>query len=119
MNTFASALIGIVVILGVGGLVYWQTNAAPRSAPQVTGGESAESDMTLAGVAKHNSAASCWTVINGGVYDLTSWIPRHPGGEEAIRQLCGTDGSEKFNGAHGGAALQAQALAGFKIGDVQ
>ena len=67
-------------------------------------------------VAQHNSKTSCWSTINGNVYDLTSWIPQHPGGERAILQICGKDGSLKFNHQHGGAPQQAMILAGFKIG---
>lgn len=74
------------------------------------------SGITAGMVAAHNSRSSCWSTINGNVYDLTSWIPKHPGGEKAILQLCGTDGSAKFNGQHGGAPKQAAILAGFKIG---
>jgi cytochrome b involved in lipid metabolism len=67
-------------------------------------------------VATHASREDCWSIINGNVYDLTSWIPKHPGGEQAILQLCGSDGSAKFGGQHGGAPKQAAILAGFKIG---
>lgn len=71
---------------------------------------------TLAQVATHNSAQSCWTAINGGVYDVTAWVSQHPGGAQAILSLCGTDGSSAFNGQHGGERRPAQELAGFKIG---
>lgn len=71
---------------------------------------------TWAQVASHNSSASCWTVVNGGVYDLTSWISNHPGGEKAIRSMCGSDGSEDFNEQHGGSGGPEKVLAGFKIG---
>ncbi len=70
----------------------------------------------MADVAAHNSGASCWTAINGGVYDVTSWIKQHPGGQQAILSLCGTDGSAAFNGQHGGQARPASELATFKIG---
>ena len=81
-----------------------------------TGGTSASPSFTLAVVAQHATRTSCYSAINGNVYDLTSWIPKHPGGEQAILGICGKDGSAKFNGQHGGAALQAGILAGFKIG---
>lgn len=55
-----------------------------------------EKTYTRAEVATHNSASDCWTIINGNVYDLTSYIPRHPGGDE-ILAACGTDGSSLFN----------------------
>jgi len=73
---------------------------------------------TLADVAKHHSAASCWTAINGKVYDVTSWIPQHPGGQAHILALCGTDGSDAFNGQHGGQARPASELATFYIADL-
>lgn len=71
---------------------------------------------TLAQVAKHSKASSCWTTINGGVYDVTSWIDQHPGGQQAIIGLCGIDGSDAFNGQHGGQRRPASELASFKIG---
>ncbi len=70
----------------------------------------------LAQVATHKDATSCWTTINGSVYDVTSWISQHPGGQQAILGLCGIDGSEAFNGQHGGQARPASELASFKIG---
>ena len=51
--------------------------------------------FSLVEVATHNSADDCWTVINANVYDITSYIPRHPGGEEILR-ACGTDGTTLF-----------------------
>ena len=35
---------------------------------------------TTTEVAGHNNATSCWTIVNGNVYDLTAWIDLHPGG---------------------------------------
>lgn len=80
------------------------------STPATSGG------ITLADIAKHSDAQSCWSAINGNVYDLTSWIPQHPGGPQAILSICGIDGSGAFNAMHGGRPRQAMILAGFKIG---
>lgn len=71
---------------------------------------------TLTQVAEHLNATSCWTAINGDVYDLTSWIMEHPGGEGAILSICGKDGSAAFNGQHGDQGQPEQILATFKIG---
>jgi cytochrome b involved in lipid metabolism len=71
---------------------------------------------TLAQVAQHSNASSCWTAINGKVYDLTNWINQHPGGPEAILSICGTDGSAAFNAQHGGEAQPAAKLQQFYIG---
>jgi hypothetical protein len=56
--------------------------------------------------------------INGGVYDLTAWISKHPGGERAILSICGKDGSAAFNDQHGGQRRPANELSGFKIGTI-
>jgi len=90
-----------------------QTSSAPSSGAAAP---AASNGIPSATVASHNSRASCWSIINGSVYDLTSWIPKHPGGEQAILGLCGTDGSAKFNRKHGGDASKEKILFGFKIG---
>ncbi len=74
------------------------------------------SGYTMAQVAAHNTQSSCWTAINGSVYNVTSWISQHPGGAQAIISLCGTDGSAAFNDQHGGQRRPASELASFKIG---
>ena len=79
-------------------------------------GDVTASAYTMAQVRMHASSESCWTAIAGNVYDLTSWITKHPGGKSAILQLCGTDGTQAFNDQHGGQARPEQELATFKIG---
>ncbi len=71
---------------------------------------------TMADVAAHSGKTSCWTTIEGSVYDLTSWISRHPGGETAILSICGKDGTKAFEGQHSGQTKPEQMLASFKIG---
>lgn len=95
--------------------------STPAKTPKVTSTEKPiekASSISIAEVAAHASRTSCWSTINGNVYDLTSWIPKHPGGEEAILKICGKDGSSKFNGKHGKDAGKIAVLSGFKIGSV-
>lgn len=70
-------------------------------------------------VAQHNSSQSCWSIVNGKVYDLTSWIGKYPGGSSAIKSMCGIDASAEFNDQHGGERRPANELAGFYIGDLK
>lgn len=72
--------------------------------------------FTLAQVAIHNNAISCYTTINGSVYDITSYIPHHPGGVAAISAVCGKDGTSMFQGQHSGNPKPENILASFKIG---
>ncbi len=74
--------------------------------------------FTLAEVALHKSASDCYTAIRGSVYDLTSFIQRHPGGVDRIMRLCGIEGTDEFMAQHGGDARPESMLASLKIGVV-
>lgn len=112
-------MVGVAIVAAVGAFAYWQVEGTRSriNDMQMPGGEIGGA-ITMEQVADHTDGTSCWSAINGSVYDLTSWIPQHPGGSQAILQLCGTDGSEKFNGQHGGSPMQERILAGFKIGEL-
>ena len=85
---------------------------SPTPSPEVT----TQSEYTMANVKKNNSAQSCWSLINGNVYNLTQWINSHPGGPAAIRGICGVDGSSSFNGRHSGQSNPKENLAGYLLG---
>jgi|CXWL01.1.fsa_nt_gi cytochrome b involved in lipid metabolism len=71
---------------------------------------------TLATVSTHNSSASCWTIVSGKVYDLTSFIGKHQGGKTAIKSLCGHDGTSAFEKKHDGKSRPEQTLAKYELG---
>lgn len=75
--------------------------------------------LTMADVEMNDSEQSCWSVIDGQVYDLTDWISKHPGGASRIIQLCGTDGTGLFQGQHGGSAAPESTLESYLIGPLQ
>jgi cytochrome b involved in lipid metabolism len=75
--------------------------------------------LTMAEVEMNDSEASCWSVIDGQVYDLTEWISRHPGGASRIIQLCGTDGTSLFQGQHGGSSGPESTLEAYLLGSLQ
>lgn len=108
-------LTGLTLVALVGALVYVQNRPSARAESQ-SAVVSEEKTYTLAAVAGHADISSCWTVINGKVYDLTAWIASHPGGERAILGLCGTDGTAAFEGRHGGQGEPEATLASFTIG---
>ena len=71
---------------------------------------------TMAQVRANNSAKSCWAVIDGFVYNLTSWINSHPGGSSAIVSLCGTDATSTFKSQHANQGKPAAKLDSFRLG---
>jgi hypothetical protein len=71
---------------------------------------------TMEKVRANNSSSSCWTVIDGFVYDLTRWISAHPGGPGVIRSLCGVDGTNSFKAQHDNQSSPAQRLSSYLLG---
>lgn len=47
-------------------------------------------------VSKHNLKSDCWIIINGGVYDVTSYLQDHPGGSYTIMDNAGKDATYDF-----------------------
>ena len=81
----------------------------PTPTPTVAG-------FSMTQVRANNTARSCWTVIDGVVYDLTKWISNHPGGSGAILFLCGTDGTNAFSAQHQNQARPAIRLDTYRLG---
>ena len=55
---------------------------------------------TYEDVQQHSSEESCWVVLYGNVYDVTSFLPEHPGGGRIILQLAGTDATDEYDPIH-------------------
>lgn len=143
MNKIIS-VIAIVVIVIVG-IVWYKSANAPAvkndvvntdmmmntgSTTSNTNGNMASTSMmasstnmmvktyTISDVVLHKTSTNCWTTISGEVFDLTTWIRQHPGGDKAILSICGIDGTKAFEGQHGGKAKVEMKLETFKIGNL-
>jgi cytochrome b involved in lipid metabolism len=59
--------------------------------------------ITLAQLKEHSQSGDCWVSYEGVVYDITEWLPLHPGGSAVIAQYCGTSSEFEtaFSGKHG------------------
>ncbi|XP_071065212.1 cytochrome b5 type B isoform X4 [Dasypus novemcinctus] len=68
-------------------------------------------------VAKHNSSKELWLVIHGRVYDVSSFLNEHPGGEEVLLEQAGVDASESFEDV-GHSSDAREMLKQYYIGDV-
>jgi len=88
------------------------TSPTPTSSPTKSG-------YTMDQVKANNGASSCWSVIDGDVYDLTTWISSHPGGAAAIKSLCGLDGTSAFKAQHEGQNNPIKKLITFLLGPLK
>lgn len=55
-------------------------------------------------LAAHNHRGSCWKAIDGKVYDVTPYLPEHPGDEALVLDWCGKDASAAWHNKRPGQA---------------
>lgn len=60
----------------------------------------APAKLTGAAVAAHNSKESCWVIVHGKAYDVTEFLPEHPGGQKIILKYAGKDATDEFDPIH-------------------
>uniref|UniRef100_A0A093UXG7 L-lactate dehydrogenase (cytochrome) n=1 Tax=Talaromyces marneffei PM1 TaxID=1077442 RepID=A0A093UXG7_TALMA len=51
-------------------------------------------------VSQHNNKDSCWVIVHGKAYDVTEFLPEHPGGQKIILKYAGKDATEEFEPIH-------------------
>lgn len=66
----------------------------------------------------HNLKSDCWSIVNGNVYNLTSYVKSHPGGASVIANICGKDGSKAFVNQHNTQGKPNNVLSSFLLGPV-
>lgn len=80
----------------------------------------------MAEVARHDSLEDCWMVIEGVIYDLSEYVPRHPAPPDVLEPWCGREATEgmrtKSHNSGGGSDHSARAwrmLERYRIGLLQ
>ncbi len=70
---------------------------------------------------KHNQMNDCWVAYQQKVYDITAWLPRHPGSAEAILPYCGTaeEFEQAFTEKHGTSKAKLLMKVGVFIGEFE
>ncbi|WRT68036.1 uncharacterized protein IL334_005011 [Kwoniella shivajii] len=56
--------------------------------------------ITIAQLKEHNTPDDAWSVFNGMVYNITPYLPFHPGGEDELMRVAGRDGTKLFMLTH-------------------
>ena len=92
-----------------------------QGAPTATGSGAATSaaaprPRTRDEVARHNTRDDCWLIIDGNVYDVTSYIDQHPG-EDSILNDAGGDASAGFHGEQHPDSVH-EMIPSFYVGDL-
>jgi cytochrome b involved in lipid metabolism len=87
-------------------------------AATVTVATPAATTFSLAQVSAHSTVADCWSVVSGGVYNLTTWIGEHPGGAGVIKAMCGKDATVSFQSMHSSSSSAKAALVKLMVGVV-
>ncbi|GMY11812.1 cytochrome b5 [Fagus crenata] len=54
---------------------------------------------TMQEASEHNTKDDCWVVIDGKVYDVTSYLDEHPGGDDVVLVATGKDATDDFEDA--------------------
>ncbi|KAI2780742.1 FMN-dependent dehydrogenase-domain-containing protein [Daldinia loculata] len=69
-------------------------------------------------VVKHTTPESCWVVLYGNVYDVTEFLPSHPGGSKIILQLAGRDATDEYDPIHPPGILEENLKPEAKLGRI-
>lgn len=79
------------------------------------------SGISLSALAVHNSQSDCWIAYNNKVYDITKFLPIHPGGANRIIPYCGTasEFEQAFTRKHGTSQVGKLMQQGIYEGDLQ
>ncbi len=73
--------------------------------------------MTAEEVAKANGPKRSLIILNECIFDVTAFLPSHPGGDAALRSSCGRDSTEIFHQVHPESAFAA--LPDLYVGDLR
>lgn len=96
-----------------------ETNTSENEIPTLSTTTPSGETFTMDMVRTHDGEESCYTVVDGKVYDVTSAITNHHGGKFAILKMCGIDATELFTNKHGKSERAQDDLADLYIGDLE
>lgn len=72
-------------------------DTATTGGPTTPSTNQTTTSYSLTEIAKHSSETNCWLLINNKVYDVTKFIPDHPGGVSQIIPYCGKEATKAFD----------------------
>ncbi|KAK7245454.1 hypothetical protein RIF29_40300 [Crotalaria pallida] len=88
-----------------------------KSHSSLNNSDKASKSFSKTEVSLHNKREDCWIIIKNKVYDVTSYVEEHPGGD-AILAHAGDDSTEGFFGPQH-ATRVFDMIEDFYIGDLE
>ncbi len=118
-------LFGIIIILLLFVVILFVTNKFKNESKSLSSSLKTATNininLTWQEIAKHNNTTDCWLLIESKVYEVTSYLNKHPGGGDLIIPYCGKEATLPFQtkGGKGIHSAEAQRLLGLiYIGDL-
>jgi delta8-fatty-acid desaturase len=67
---------------------------------------------------RHNTLQDCWIIVYNKVYDITTFLQKHPGGFDVLLSRAGEDATSFFHAKHGNQERIKKMLTPFIIGEL-
>ncbi|EST08855.1 Cytochrome b5-like heme/steroid binding domain protein [Kalmanozyma brasiliensis GHG001] len=71
-----------------------------KNSTDLRGGVTSLQRVTPSELKKHNTREDAWSAFYGKVYNITPYLPFHPGGEDELMRCAGRDGTRLFALTH-------------------
>lgn len=108
-GTISNTLVATILAATTPAVTIAATSASIPDAPRT---------ISMKEVHRHRWASDCWVVCNGKVYDITAFVPNHPGGSR-MWTFCGDDITVLFHAMHPPRVSVQSHLAKYYIGEVE
>ncbi len=100
-NTLISIVL-IILLASAGIFFFWgkdtkssSTQTLENQSSQQAADQKNNKTFSSGDVSAHNSKDDCWLIVENKVYNVTAFIPEHPGGDKILRG-CGKDATQMF-----------------------
>ena len=102
--------------MGKGGCLNAQIEATKLAG--YSGKDGTSNEITPSFLATKNTIDECWIAYEGGIYDVTHWLRKHPGGIRSIMSVAGQDASSVMKSLHAPSTLKTYMKRIRKIGNL-
>lgn len=137
MNKIGVIFFAVIIVVLVASVVFWKRNESsqvPTDKDKIQISEQGQTGLdnnskeinsstkiTHIELAKHAIQSDCWISYKGKIYDLTAWLPHHPGSAAAIVPYCGKaeEFEKAFTDKHGTSQVEKLMEEGIYKGDLE